>query len=87
MQIIAGGTWSNGKMFSVAGKKDSLALAASIPHDATTRPELRVRSRRTVSCLTLCGEIYARTSRVALRPPRERLELQLGSKGGAREEG
>lgn len=58
MQIMAGRMWSNGKMFSVAGKKDSRHVDS--PRRRSARSYECNRSAL-VSCLILCGEIYARS--------------------------
>lgn len=42
MQIMVGRIWSNGKMFSVAGKKD---LLSSLAIAMTIRPKLRAQSQ------------------------------------------
>lgn len=71
---MAGRMWSNGKMFSVAGKKGTLALVSCYHHvDSPRRRSARSYERNRsapVSCSTLCDwDLCSVKSRVASYRP------------------
>lgn len=76
MQIMVGRMWSNGKMFSVAGKDSCSRLSLS----PRRRPARGYKHNRSVPIPSsaLCGKIYARQKSYCILRPLQMLQLGSG---------